>query len=113
MRKAINAHCHIYPAKIAARAVEGIKNFYDLDMMTLNGMTDDLVRDGSQVGCVHYLVHSVATVPKQVNSINEFIALKNFSINILCLHYQLDNGLWLNTNICFHLHNPLECGYNR
>ncbi|SMC41161.1 hypothetical protein SAMN06296952_1100 [Oscillospiraceae bacterium] len=73
MRKIINAHCHIYPAKIAERAVEGIKSFYDLDM-SLNGMTDDLIRDGSEIGVVHYLVHSVATVPKQVRSINEFIA---------------------------------------
>lgn len=73
MRKIINAHCHIYPAKIAERAVEGIKSFYDLDM-SLNGMTDDLIRDGNEIGVVHYLVHSVATVPKQVRSINEFIA---------------------------------------
>lgn len=74
MRKHINAHCHIYPAKIAERAVEGIKAFYGLDMLVLNGMTDDLIKEGESLGCVHYLVHSVATVPKQVNSINEFIA---------------------------------------
>ncbi|MCR5528988.1 MAG: amidohydrolase family protein [Saccharofermentans sp.] len=73
MREIINSHCHIYPAKIAERAVEGIKSFYDLDM-SLNGMTDDLIRDGNEIGVVHYLVHSVATVPKQVRSINEFIA---------------------------------------
>lgn len=73
MQKVINAHCHIYPEKIASRAVEGIKNFYDLNM-SLNGKTDDLIRDGSQVGVVHYLVHSVATTPKQVSSINEFIS---------------------------------------
>lgn len=73
MQKVINAHCHIYPAKVAARAVEGIKKFYDLDM-SLNGMTDDLIRDGSEAGVVHYLVHSVATTPEQVRSINSFIA---------------------------------------
>lgn len=73
MQKIINAHCHIYPEKIAERAVEGIKSFYDLDM-SLNGMSNDLIRDGNEVGTRHYLVHSVATVPKQVRSINEFIA---------------------------------------
>ncbi len=73
MQKVINAHCHIYPEKIASRAVQGIKDFYDLDM-SLNGKPDDLIRDGNQVGVVHYLVHSVATTPKQVKSINEFIA---------------------------------------
>lgn len=73
MQKVINAHCHIYPEKIASKAVKGIRDFYDLDM-SLNGKTDDLIRDGSNVGVVHYLVHSVATTPKQVKSINEFIS---------------------------------------
>ena len=73
MQKVINAHCHIYPAKIASRAVEGIRDFYDLDM-SLKGMVDDLIKDGEKVGVVHYLVHSVATTPKQVRSINEFIS---------------------------------------
>ncbi len=73
MQKIINAHCHIYPSKIASKAVKGIRDFYDLDM-SLNGRTDDLIRDGEKVGVVHYLVHSVATTPKQVKSINEFIA---------------------------------------
>jgi len=73
MRKIINSHCHIYPEKIASKAVIGIRDFYDLDM-SLNGKLDDLIRDGSAVGVTHYLVHSVATTPKQVKSINEFIA---------------------------------------
>ena len=73
MQKVINAHCHIYPEKIASKAVEGIRDFYDLDM-SLNGMLDDLIKDGSKVGVTHYLIHSVATTPKQVKTINEFIA---------------------------------------
>ena len=73
MQKIINAHCHSYPEKIAERAVMGIRDFYDLDM-SLNGKLDDLIRDGNKVGVTHYLIHSVATTPKQVKSINEFIA---------------------------------------
>ena len=73
MQKIINAHCHIYPEKIADKAVIGIRDFYDLDM-SLNGKVDGLLRDGEKVGVTHYLVHSVATTPKQVKSINEFIA---------------------------------------
>lgn len=73
MRKVINAHCHIYPKKIASHAVMGIKTFYNLNM-SLNGTVDDLIRDGKKVGVTHYLVHSVATTPKQVRSINEFIS---------------------------------------
>ena len=73
MQKIVNAHCHIYPEKIASKAVVGIRDFYDLDM-SLNGTVDDLIKDGNQIGVTHYLVHSVATTPKQVSSINEFIS---------------------------------------
>ena len=75
MQKVINAHCHIYPEKIASKAVLGIRDFYDLDM-SLNGTVDDLIKDGSKVNTTHYLIHSVATTPKQVNSINEFISME-------------------------------------
>ena len=73
MQKIINAHCHIYPDKIASRAVMGIKNFYSLDL-SLNGKVSGLIEDGNKIGVTHYLIHSVATTPKQVKSINEFIA---------------------------------------
>lgn len=73
MQKKINAHCHIYPEAIAQRAVKGISDFYGIKI-DLNGQTDDLIEDGSKVGVVHYLVHSVATKPQQVRTINEFIA---------------------------------------
>ena len=73
MQKIINAHCHIYPEKIASKAVLGIRDFYDLNM-SLDGTVDGLLRDGGKVGVTHYLIHSVATTPKQVESINEFIA---------------------------------------
>lgn len=73
MQKIVNAHCHIYPEKIASKAVIGIRDFYDLDM-SLDGTVDGLLADGAKVGATHYLIHSVATTPKQVKSINEFIA---------------------------------------
>ena len=75
MQKVINSHCHIYPDKIAAKAVKGIRDFYDLHM-SLNGTVKDLIEDGNKVGAVHYLIHSVATTPKQVQSINEFISFE-------------------------------------
>lgn len=73
MQKIINTHCHIYPSKIASKAVENIGNFYDINM-SLNGTIEGLIEDGEKIGTVHYLVHSVATTPKQVRSINEFIS---------------------------------------
>lgn len=73
MQKIVNAHCHIYPEKIASKAVIGIRDFYDLDM-SLDGTVAGLLKDGEKIGATHYLIHSVATTPKQVKSINEFIA---------------------------------------
>ncbi|MCQ2737758.1 MAG: amidohydrolase family protein [archaeon] len=73
MQKVVNTHCHIYPNKIASKAVESIGDFYDL-AMALDGTIEGLIEDGKKIGTVHYLVHSVATSPKQVKSINEFIA---------------------------------------
>ena len=69
----IDAHCHIYPEKIAAKAVEGIGAFYDLTMSE-KGMADDMLARGKSAGIDRYLIFSVATKPAQVKSINEFIA---------------------------------------
>lgn len=69
----IDAHCHIYPEKIAARAVAGTDNFYGLHSVYA-GTTADLIKRGEAAGIDHFIVQSVATSPKQVKSINEFIA---------------------------------------
>ncbi|MBR2590148.1 MAG: amidohydrolase [Clostridia bacterium] len=71
--KVIDAHCHIYPEKIAAKAVEGIGGFYDLKMNE-KGMASDMLARGESVGIDKHLIFSVATKPAQVKSINEFIA---------------------------------------
>lgn len=69
----IDAHCHIYPKKIASRAVAGTDAFYGLNSVH-DGTVDTLFREGEKAGIDHYIVQSVATTPKQVESINEFIA---------------------------------------
>lgn len=68
----IDAHCHIYPEKIAARAVNGTDTFYGLHSV-YNGTAEDLIEKGSKAGIDHFIVQSVATSPKQVKSINEFV----------------------------------------
>ena len=73
MRKIIDCHCHIYPEKIAAKAVESIGRFYDIEMDN-NGTLEDLKVAGGAAGITHYLIFSVATTPRQVSSINKFIA---------------------------------------
>lgn len=69
----IDAHAHIYPEKIAERAVKGIEDFYDMHV-DYNGTVSELIRAGGEAGVSRFIVQSVATVPAQVRSINDFIA---------------------------------------
>ena len=69
----IDSHCHVYPDKIASKAVEGIGKFYDLPMY-YDGRYSTMVERGAQIGVKHYVVFSVATTPQQVRSINTYIA---------------------------------------
>ena len=71
----IDAHCHIYPDRIAHKAVEAVDNFYpSLPKDPLDGTCKTLIRTGKENGITHYIVHSVATTPHQVSSINRFIS---------------------------------------
>lgn len=69
----IDSHCHIYPEKIAERAVSGTDTFYG-EHSVCKGTASDLLEKGKEAGIDHFIVQSVATTPKQVKSINEFIA---------------------------------------
>ena len=71
--KIIDAHCHIYPDKIAQKASDSTGNFYKIPSL-LDGKTSTLLEHGKIAGFDHYIVQSVATTPKQVSSINNFIA---------------------------------------
>lgn len=67
-----DAHCHIFPPKIAQKAVDSIGSFYENEMRG-TGMADDLLASGERIGVEKYLVCSTATRPAQVQSINDFI----------------------------------------
>ena len=69
----IDSHCHIYPEKIAERAVAGTDNFYGVTSFN-KGTIADLLEKGDKAGVDRFIVQSVATTPHQVKSINEFIA---------------------------------------
>ena len=69
----VDAHCHIYPQKIAEKAVAGTDNFYNTVAFG-KGTVEDLMEKGERAGIDRFVVQSVATTPKQVKSINEFIA---------------------------------------
>ncbi len=69
----IDAHCHIYPEKIASKAVGATDAFYGASSFG-EGTTSDLMMVCKKNGVDHAIVQSVATTPHQVKSINEFIA---------------------------------------
>ena len=70
----IDAHAHIFPDKIAEKASAGISGFYDGMAIDSGGTLGELLRKGAEAGVDRFLVQSVATVPHQVRSINDFIA---------------------------------------
>ena len=69
----VDCHCHIYPEKVAARAVAGIGAFYDIPMNE-DGTKATLQKEAAVAGITHSMIFSVATKSAQVASINEFIA---------------------------------------
>ena len=89
----IDAHAHIYPAKIAAKATETIGVFYDIKMEMPAGTPERLLIEGGRAGISRYVVHSVATTARQVRSINEFIKRETEAhpefIGFITLHQDL------------------------
>ena len=69
----IDAHAHIYPDKIAEKATNTIGEFYDIKMEMPAGTSARLIESGKHAGVTKFIVHSVATTPNQVRSINEFL----------------------------------------
>lgn len=72
----IDAHCHIYPDKIANKAAGAISTFYDRPEVESHGdgTVKMLLENGASAGFDKFIVQSVATTPHQVESINHFIA---------------------------------------
>ena len=68
----IDFHAHIYPAKIAMRATQAIGDFYNAPI-AYHGSISELIASGNKIGVERYIVHSTATKPDQVVSINDFI----------------------------------------
>lgn len=71
--RVIDAHCHVYPDKILPAATEATAAFYG-EKAHHSGSVKELLQAGTAAGIDHFVIQSVATKPKQVQSINEFIA---------------------------------------
>lgn len=91
----IDAHAHIFPNKIADRAVKSIGEFYDIPM-GFNGTSEVLIQSGDEIEVEKYLVCSAATRPEQVASINDFLYEEcqkhsDKFIGFASLHPDMDN----------------------
>ena len=73
MYKILDAHCHIYPDKIAQKASDATGTFYGMPSK-MDGTVATLLEEGKKAGISHFLVQSVATTPHQVSRINRFIS---------------------------------------
>lgn len=71
--KIIDTHVHIYPERIAEKATQSIGDFYELQMNCV-GSVPELLKSGREAGIERYIVHSVAIAPKNVSTINNFVA---------------------------------------
>ena len=71
----IDAHAHIYPDKIASKAVAAVGRFYGVEQsMAGKGSADDLLDVCNRSDITHFIVHSVATTAHSVPTINTFLA---------------------------------------
>lgn len=68
-----DAHAHLFPSRIAEKAVEAIGDFYGLQMAG-NGTPVDLNARCRKAGVTHVLICSTATHPGQADSINQFMS---------------------------------------
>jgi predicted TIM-barrel fold metal-dependent hydrolase len=73
MNKIVDFHAHIYPHKISDKAAESVGNFYGIQM-DHGGSAEELIESGNEGEISNFVVHSAATTPQQVQSINDFIA---------------------------------------
>ena len=71
----IDAHAHVYPEKIALKAVEAVGRFYGVEQsMAGKGSSDDLLGYCDRSAITHFIIHSVATTARSVSTINTFLA---------------------------------------
>ena len=70
----IDIHTHIYPDKIARKAADSVRDFYDLEgSLQMDGTVDMLLKRGAEAGISHFVVLPVSNGPTHVRSINNFI----------------------------------------
>ena len=69
----LDCHAHVFPVKVAAKAVASIGDFYQLPMRG-KGTLRDYRHELSLAGISHAVIFSTATRPEQVDAIHRFMA---------------------------------------
>lgn len=94
--KVFDMHVHIFPDKIAQKAVSAIGKFYEDFNMEGDGSLNTAIRLMDEAGITRCAAHSVATTAHQVNSINDFVlnAWKTYPDRIIpfaAMHPNVEN----------------------
>ena len=92
----IDIHTHIYPDKIARKATNSVRDFYQLEgSIQMDGTVDMLLERGKLAGISRYVVLPVSNTPSHVRSINSFIlsqtALHDNFIGFGTLHAEMED----------------------
>ncbi len=90
--KVIDIHTHIWPEKLALRAVEHVGTYYSYDMHGI-GTLEDLKKSAEDAGVEKFVIHSSALKASQVEDVNN-AAAENITENILgfgTLHPEYDD----------------------
>lgn len=69
----IDIHTHIYPDKIAQKATDSVRDFYQVEGSNMDGTVDLLLQQGARAGISRFVVLPVSNTPNRVRSINSFI----------------------------------------
>lgn len=69
----IDIHTHIYPDKIARKATDSVRDFYQIEGSNMDGTVEMLLRRGAEAGISRYVVLPVSNAANRVRSINSFI----------------------------------------
>lgn len=93
MRNIIDIHAHIFPEKVAKKAVNNIGNHYTINMQG-NGIVSDLIHSANESGVKYVVIHSPATKAIQVRHVNSWIAEHSVGnlIGFGTLHPDMENA---------------------
>ena len=69
----IDIHTHIYPPTIAKKAAASVRDFYKIDVDTMDGTADTLLERETMAGVEQMVVLPVAIHPDKTRHINDFI----------------------------------------